>query len=170
MLLGLPANLFILTANTPTQQCVITYLNNSLSLDFTFNSVGSLLGFDSQAYLYPVNGILYSPNVAKLNRNNSYLIRTNMISNGVPINSNAQGIIASIPIPAGSVNSIISYAPNQILWFDASELIGSPKMNFSFQLTNENLQLTPTNGDYWSFTVLIEYSVLMTNQDVPLRP
>jgi hypothetical protein len=93
-----------------------------------------------------------------------------MISNGIPINSNAQGILASIPIPAGSVNSIISYAPNQILWFDASELIGSPKMNFSFQLTNENLQLTPTNGDYWSFTVLIEYSVLMTNQDVPLRP
>ena len=35
VLLGLPANLFILTANTPTQQCVITYLNNSLSLDFS---------------------------------------------------------------------------------------------------------------------------------------
>ena len=167
-----PSNLFQISGNQPTQQSIITFFNSACVLDFTTNSVGSLMGFLPQVYNFPAvsHGLLFSQAPASFNRNNSYLISTNMISNGIPVNSNGRGIIASIPIPAGSVNSIISYEPNQLLYFDAGELIGSPKMNFSFSLTNENLQPTPTNGDYWSFSLMIEYGVLMTDQPVPLRP
>jgi len=169
---GEPANLFVISGDQPTQESIITYSTALCVLDFTTNSVGSLMGFLPQVYVYPTitSGLLFSQSTAAFNRNNSYLISTNMISNGIPVNSNGRGIIASIPIPAGSVNSIISYEPNQLLYFDAGELIGAPKTNFQFSLTNENLQPTPTNGDYWSFTVMIEYGVLLTDQNVPLRP
>ena len=167
-----PVNLFTISGNEPTQQTIITYSGATCVLDFTTNSVGSLMGFLPQVYNFPAvtHGLLFSQSPAAFNRNNSYLISTNMISSGIPVNSNGRGIIASIPIPAGSVNSIISYEPNQLLYFDASELIGAPKTNFQFSLTNENLLFTPTNGDYWSFTVMIEYGVLLTDQNVPMRP
>jgi len=170
--LGLSPVLFKISGNQPTQQTLIGYPNSNAVLDFTGNSVGSIMGFPPAIYTYPAitAGVLYSPNVASFNRNNSYLISTNMVSSGIPVNSNARGIISSIPIPSGSINAIISYEPNQITWFDASELIGASKMNFSFQLSNENLSPTPTSGDYWSFTFIIEYGVLLTDQDVPLRP
>ena len=169
---GLSPPPFSFSANEPTGQVIITYRDATLSLDFTGNSVGVILGFPSATYPYPqaTGGVLYSPAVAKLNRNNSYLIKTTLVSSGIPLNSSAQGIISSIPIPAGSVNSLIAYNPPQILWFDCSELIGSTKSNFSFELTNENLQPTPTSGNYYSFTVLIEYGVLLSNMDLPMKP
>ena len=169
---GFSPTQFKISGNQPTQQTVIAFADDNNILDFTTNSVGSLMGYLPQVYNYPTasNGLLFSQASAAFNRNNSYLISTNMISNGIPVNSNARGIIASIPIPAGSVNSIISYEPNQLTYFDASELIGASKTNFLFQLSNENLQPTPTNGDSWAFTIMIEYGVLMTDQPVPLRP
>lgn len=170
--LGLSNSLFKIYGNQPTQQTLIGFASSTCILDFTGDSVGSIMGFPPAVYTFPfpTAGVLYSPNAASFNRNNSYLISTNMVSTGIPVNSNGQGIIASIPIPNNSINAIISYEPNQINWFDASELIGTSKMNVNFQLSNENLSPTPTSGDYWSFSFMIEYQVLLSDQEIPLRP
>lgn len=171
---GQQSNQFLFIPNAPTSQVYIQYLNNTYGLNFTGNTVGKILGFPLGVYPYSstVGGILQPPAgyIAKFNRNNTYLVRTNFVNSGIPINSNAQGIIASIPIPSDSINNLIAYQPNQISWFDCSELISTAKSNFYFILSNEDLQPTPTNGESWNITVLIEYSILLTDQDVPLMP
>jgi hypothetical protein len=102
------------------------------------------------------NEIFYGATVAGLNRNNSYLISSTIISGGIPTNSNASGIIAAVPI-AAAPGSLINWSATNVLWTPATELVGQRKSNFSVRLTNESGAATPTAGESWSFTVMIRW-------------
>ena len=126
--LGLPSNLISLSGDSATQKSILTFLTNGDDADFTIaNSVREVLGFNSAVITAPSAGYsFFSDNVAQFNRVNSYIIASNLVSQGIPVSSQSRGIIATIPISAVP-GSQVNYAPQNVLWFDATELIGRPK-------------------------------------------
>ena len=159
---GLPSNLILISGDEATQKSIITFLRDGDQIDFTQpNSVRNILGFDARVVVSVSAGFNeFSDDPANFNRVNSYLIRSNWVSQGIPVNSIGQGIIAQIPItvPPGSQ---INYSPFNPIPVDCSELIGNGKNSFTFSLVDQNLRPTPTASETWNFVLVINYFVLM---------
>ena len=96
---------------------------------------------------------------AAFNTISSFLIKSDLVSDGIPVNSVSSGTIANvlIDVPPGS---LINYTPFHPTRVDASELIGRPKNSFNFRLTDQNGVAVNTSGEYWSFTVVLRYYVI----------
>ena len=171
--LGLPNNLITLVADTSTQKTVLTFLEAGDQVDFTgAGTCREVLGFSSR--LSPLTAQVagfsdFSDNEAAFNRNNVYVIRGDVVNSGIPYNNRAANILSSVPITVRP-GSQINYSPTNVLWSQANELIGNPRSNLSFELSNQALKPTPTAGDYWSFVLTIRYSVLLSNEALPLNP
>ena len=162
--LGLASNVIVLSGDDSTQKTILTFTGVGDRVDFTVaNSCREILGFDSRI-APPLPGAPsvgfneFSDNPASFNRNNSYLITSNIVSGGIPINSTSANIIASVPIDIAPGSQIV-YAPRTPLTFSGNELIGMIKNSFNFQLRNQSLLATPTAGELYSLVILFEYSV-----------
>ena len=155
---GHAANLFSFGGQGATGLAYVSILTSGDTVHFEqAGTIGSILGFPVAAITSTIaNEIIYGASVATLNRNNTYLISSTLISGGIPTNSNANGIIASVPI-ASAPGSLINWSPTNVLWAPATELIGQRKSNFQFWLTNESGAATPAAGESWSFTTTIRY-------------
>lgn len=169
--LGYAASMFFFSGDDATQQTIITFSNVNDSIDFTIpNSLRFILGFNSAVYTAPSkNYSLYSPNIAAFNTDNSYIISSDLTPMGIPINNQDQGILVNVPITSPPGSQII-YQPNNLVWSDASNLIGHPKQNIRFKLMNQNLIPINTVGETWQFTLVIQYSLLLTEAKFPLVP
>lgn len=169
--LGLPSDLFTFSGDDATQSTIITFLNSGDSIDFTIaNSLRFILGFNSAVYTAPsANYNLYSPNPAAFNTDNSYLISSDLISTGIPINNQSYGILVNVPINNAPGSQII-YQPNVLVWSDGSELIGKVKQYINFRLTNQSLKMVNTVGEVWQLTLVIKWKLLLTNNALPLKP
>ena len=168
---GQPRDLVLLTADNATSRVVITLRYAGLAVDFTVaNSIAPVLGFLTTDYLTATvdNESVFGTNPAAFNRVNSFLITSDIVSNGVPINNNGRGIIAAIPINAPPGNEC-NYDPQNPVWVDASGLIGMSKQNFNFQLRDQSLRTVSTNEIY-TFTVKIRYSIVLSSEKMPLKP
>jgi hypothetical protein len=167
----LPNNLISLTGDSATGKSILTYLEAGDSTDFTItDSVREVLGFDSRISPLAPQAAGFSDfgdNIAEFNRVNSYIIASNVISNGIPLNGGGRGIIASVPINVNP-GSQISYQPQSPIAINASELIGNSKLNIDFELLDQELRPTPTASEDWSFVVSIKYGILLTDQKVKL--
>lgn len=167
---GLPANLITLSGDMATQKSIITFLTSGDSINFTIaNSIREVLGFDAAIITAPsANYSFYSDNTAQFNRINSFIISSNLVSRGIPVNSNSQGIIGTVPIsmPPGSQ---IAYSPQNVVWFSAKELIGQNKLNMRFSLLDQDLRPVQVVDPY-SFTLVIEYTILLTMGSLPMQP
>ena len=144
-----------------SQQKTELDLNADVLIDFSApSSIVSLLGFPPSAGVVGSPTLItktLSPSTAQLNRNNTLLIRSDIVSGGLPVNSNARGIVGEVPINVVP-GSLIQYQPQNILWFDASELIGNSRQNIRFELVNEAEQRVPTSGDAYSFVLMLRWS------------
>lgn len=165
--LSLPANLFTLSGNDSTSQTVTTFSLAGDSIDFTpATSIGGILGYTAAVITAPSAGYnAFSTNKAQLNRNDVYLISGTFISSGgIPINNNALGVMASVPISANP-GSLINYVASMPIATPADELIGVLKTGFQFKITNGALAATPTGGgrttQFWSFVVTLKYTELV---------
>ena len=158
--LNLPSNLFVISGVSSTGQSTISYLLSGDSVNFTVpNTIRTILGFDSNVYTSTLAGqTIYSQDVAKFNRNNSYLIISDIISGGIPINSLSPNVIASVPISVapGSQINYVPYNPSEI---DAMSLINLSKSNINFSLVNQNLQATSTQNETYSLLIRIKYTI-----------
>lgn len=168
--LGLPASLFTIGGDYSTQKTLLTIELKGDDVDFTVpNSVNAVLGFNAEVLTAPsANYSFYSENTAAFNRVNSFVLASNFVSQGIPVNDQSRGIIASVPINVAP-GSQIAFNPQNVVWFDASELIGSSKLNMTFRLLNQNLVAAPA-VDFWSFVMVIKYSVLLSTATLPLKP
>jgi hypothetical protein len=155
---GHAANLFSLGGQAATGLATVSILTLGDTAHFEqIGSVGSILGFPAAAITSAIaNEVTYGPAIATLNRNNTYLISGTLISQGIPTNSTSRGLLAAIPI-AAVPGFQINYQPPNIQWTPATELIGQGKSQFSFQLTNERNEATPTANESWSFTLMLRY-------------
>lgn len=171
--IGLPSNLFVLSGDNATQKTIITFLTSGDSIDFTVaNSIRGVLGFNSAVYTAPsANYNLYSPNSAAFNADNSYLIASDLVSVGIPLNNQSFQILVNIPIQQGDApGTQILYAPTNPVWFECKEIVGHPKQFIRFWLTNQSFVPVDTVGETWDFTVVIKWKLLLTNESLPLKP
>jgi hypothetical protein len=158
---GLPAGLFVFGGDDATQRVVITVNQAGDYVDFAIpNSVGPLLGWPAPGALVgpstTIGQHFYSPGEARLNRVNLFLITSDLVSTGVPVNALSRGVLAQVPITVNPGEQQ-TFQPNTIQWFDASELIGRPRMNLRFALTNQDLSPVPTAGETYSFVLQLRY-------------
>ena len=158
--LSLPSNLITISGLPSTGQSYITFQLSGDSVNFTTNtSVRTILGFDYGIYTATVSiKSIYSQNVAKFNRNNSYLITSDLISGGIPINTISPNVIASVPINV-QPGSQINYSPFNITEVDANSLIGLSKSNISFVLLNQDLQSVSTQNEIYTILIRIKYVI-----------
>ena len=131
--MGLPANLITISGDAATQRSIITFLTSGDSIDFTIvNSVREVLGFNSAVITAPsANFSFFSDNVAAFNRINSFLLASNIVAQGIPINNQSRGIIGSVPISVAPGSQIV-YSPQNVVWFNAKELMGRAKLIWHF--------------------------------------
>lgn len=169
--IGLSPALISIGGDYATQLTILTIQSSGDSVDFTVpNSVRTVLGFNSEVLTAPsANYTFYSEEEAAFNRNNSYIIAGNFVAQGIPVNNQSAGIVATVPISV-EPGSQIPYNPQNVVWFDCTELIGYSKLNMTFRLLNQSLMPTPTTGDYWSFVLVVKYSVLLSTSTLPLKP
>lgn len=167
---GHPANLITISGDDATQKTILTFLTSGDSVDFTVpNSVREILGFNSAVVTAPSNNYnFYSDEPGNFNRVNSYIIKSNLVTGGIQLNSSAQGIIATVPIDV-KPGSQITYQPNVVTFFNANELIGTSKNALRFQLLDQDLRPAPTAGEDWSVTVLVKTTTLLSMGTLPLR-
>jgi len=156
--LGYQPDRFIISGDDATQRTVITIAAAGDAVDFTVaNSTAQLLGFTTTVIIAATNGQhFYSPNEAKLNRTNLYLLTSDLVTTGVPVNALSRGVLGQVPIVVNPGEQDVFQPPN-VQWFDASELIGRPRMNVRFALVNQDLKPVPTSGDSYSFVLQLRY-------------
>jgi hypothetical protein len=166
---GLAEDFIQIGSNEATQQSIVIFTTSNAQVDFTATgNCRDVLGFDARIIQSTAAGDLaLSDNVARFNRVNSFLIRTNLIGNGIPINSKTNGIIASIPITAAS-GSLIVYSPAHPIQADASSLVGGSSNYFTFNLLDQEERPVNTNGESYSFVLVIRYYLLLSSDNVPL--
>ena len=170
--IGLPPDLAQLSPNNATQRVGITLSTaGDRVLIGAVGSVGQILGWPtgSPDIVALVAGFTeFGPSPGALNRVNSYQIVSDIVSTGVQINGSSRSILASVPINVGPGRQI-NYAPSQVQWFPADELVGRPKQFVRLALQDQSGRPTPTAGDTWSVTLVVKYSVLLSSMAVPLR-
>jgi len=167
--LGLSSNVITFSGDDSTQKSVLTFLNAGDSVNFMpANSVRGILGFNARIVVSPSAGFsVYSDNSANFNRVNSYLIKSNLISNGLMLNNIGVGLIASVPINA-TPGSQINYEPTNPIQIDCSELINQSKGVITFSLLDQSLRPAPTIGELWSFILVFKWGILLTNERLPM--
>lgn len=160
--LGLPPDVITVTGDTSTQLINLTFSTVASYVDFT-SAVNCrvLLGFDQA--VYPVGGTtvvnetVIAPKVAEFNTIESFLIKSTLVNGSIPTNQSRDQTICSIPIPARSVGSQITYEALRPIQIDAESLKQS-RQQFTNRLTDQTGKPAPT-GETWSFTCVIRYSV-----------
>jgi len=168
---GLPSNLITISGDSATQKSIVTFLTSGDSINWAIvNSVRGVLGFAAGVITAPsANYRFFSDSPAQFNRINSYLIASNLVASGIPVNNVSRGIISTIPIDV-SPGSQVNYSPTNVIWFDAPDLIGTQRSNLQFSLLDQNLRATPTAGDAYSVTVMIRYHSYLGTGVIPVKP
>ena len=162
VLLGLPSNLLTISADDSIQKVLLTFSLANSWIDFTpVDSFRTVLGFDSR--LVPTTGQAagYSEEGdinASFNRVNSYLLKSDFVSNGISVNAISDSVIASVLINV-KPGSQIEYYPFNPPKADANELIGKAKSNFIFRLTDDAGRPAEMLGEVYSFTIILRYVV-----------
>ena len=168
----LPNDLFLFSENQSTQKVSIQINYIGVMIDFRQpNSCIDVLGFytfhDQQNDIFTSTLVLdsvvagasfVSPNEARFNRVVNYYLLSNLLSDGIPINSRSVGILAEIPVDV-SVGSLINFSPFKPLKIDANDLIGNSKQLISFTLLDHLLRDVSTAGEEWSLTLVFRYYV-----------
>jgi hypothetical protein len=95
---------------------------------------------------------------ARFNRIVNYYITSNLLSDGIPINSKSLGVISEVPITV-KVGSLINYLPTNPLRVDCSDLIGQSKQLISFALLDQLGREVSTSGEDFSLAIVIRYHI-----------
>jgi hypothetical protein len=104
---------------------------------------------------------------ASLNRVNAYLVLSDIVPGGIPVNNAGSGVIASIPITAAPGSQII-YAPNRPTQVDLSSLRGRTKPTISFTLCDQDLRPINTMGDAYTLLITLRFNLLISSDSVPM--
>jgi len=151
--------LFIFTGDQSTQRVLITFKSAGLSIDWPQSSLRKILGFRTTSP--PSVGIdqtLIGEDIARFNVINSFLIHTDLIHSGIPVNAVDTAVIANVFIDV-TPGSLINYTPFNIPVSNANELIGAKRSRLKFYLTDQSNVRVDTNNEYWSFTMVVRYYV-----------
>ena len=155
-------DMFVFSPDNASQKVVVTFLKENISILWATSTLRTILGFEAGSPTAPPPPItgksLIAPNVARFNQITSFLIRTDLINTGIPVNANATGVLANVFIDV-LPSSLINFTPFNIVWSDASNIIGARITTINFSLANQENQLVDTNSEYWNFTLIFKYYI-----------
>jgi hypothetical protein len=150
--------LITLTGDQSIQKIILTANNSTVRVDFTeANTFRTMIGFNSSTLTATSSTHHFqADNVAKFDVLNYYLIHTDLISHGIRINREFNQTIAQVLIDS-SVGSQIRYVPANPIRIEANDLAGSSRTNLRFWLTSDTNEAVNTQGEDWSFHLVIRY-------------
>jgi hypothetical protein len=167
---GQPANMVSFIANDSTQRVTMVLGIDNVQVDFSaLNSVGSIMGYVGiqPAGLELTGFTVDSTQQATFNKISSFVLRSDFISGGIPVNNSGFNVLATIPITA-RIGSQNIYAPFNPIQVDASELRGRVKSSFFLQLTDQDGNDIDTLGEPWSVLMVFRWGALLSSANVPL--
>lgn len=151
------ANLFDFFGDGSTQRVIITFKSAGLSIDWNASTLRTILGFRTTSpTTAPINGSIAGEDTAKFNQINSYLIHTDLIHTGIPVNSIDTAVISNVFIDV-TPGSLINYTPQIIPTANGNELIGSVRSTIVSYITDQKGRRVDTNGEVWNYTLMITY-------------
>lgn len=172
----------IFGADTATQRVKIKLdLNLSIITDpAQLNNIASTLGWydplDPLLDIGPIGPAAYTgqiftaPEIAKLNKINSYLIHGDIVKNGIQVNNVQANILTEIQlnVPAGK---LLTYRPYRPYKLDGTHLKYGVRDLLTFWITNELNEYIDMYGEDWSFAITVTYKVdinhIMTQGRIP---
>ena len=122
----------------------------------TFREV---LGFDTRLVPLTPKASSHSEGgdfTAAFNRVNNFIIKSDIISDGISVNAINDSIIADVLITSEPGDQIV-FTPFHPPKANADELIGHRKNFLSFRLTDQVGRPVETMSENWSFTVVLKY-------------
>jgi len=155
---GLANTVLQLEGDAPTQKVKFSSTVAGTIISFpAANSMWNILGFSQgDSLTLTLAGVFYlAPGIARFNNINTFLIHSDLVGGGIPVNGTYFGVIAKVPITVPS-GSLIPFNPPYPISVDASELIGARVQEFTVYLTSED-GFTRVNTRE-NFSVLIEIS------------
>jgi len=156
-----PDPLLTLSPNPNTQKVLVTFNYSNVEIDFTqADTPRDILGFDSAVYgpYASVPTTIEAPNVAGFNTVNSFLILTDLVSQGIRYGNRYSSIILQTPITAAP-GSLINYQPYNPPAVPEPSLAGTSRTSIRFYLRDDSLRAVNTNGEYWSVRLRISWEV-----------
>ena len=116
---------------------------------------GIIMGFSS-VITGNKDDIFISDIEPSFNSINYWLIQSDIIDTGIPINGTSIGIIAKI-ISDASPNKQVLYEPTNPALISSNSLSGSSKSIFNFSLLDDKLNKVDTRGEYYALQLRISY-------------
>jgi hypothetical protein len=161
---GLASDIITFTADNSTQKVVINFSVAGLRIDFTgANNCREVLGFNSAvnpvAYTTAVTSI-YGDSEALFNSVDYFLIHSNIVTGGIPINGKSTSVVARVLITASPGNQIL-FEPNQPTQIHAQHLAGASISRLHTWVTIQDGTTAPTFGanDNFSLELVITYQL-----------
>lgn len=155
---GLSSTLLTLEGDAPTQKAKFSTDTAGTIISFpTSDSMYKILGFNfGDSLTLTLAGVFYlAPNIAAFNNINTFLIHTDLVPGGIPVNGTYLGVVAKVPITVAS-GSLIAYNPPYPIAVNASDLIGARVSDITVWLTSEDgITRVDTRENY---SVLLEIS------------
>jgi len=151
----------VFEANEATQKIVVHFGSAGIQIHFgTSPGINELLGFEAvnvPVGLSVAKEHVTAPNTAKMNHINQYIIHSDIVGSGIPVNDLSSSIVAPIQIDV-IPNKQIFYRPFNPIKVDMSFLIGQQRDSVRCWLTNERGGVVDTNDQPWSFLLEIVYT------------
>ena len=153
-----PSPLISISADEATAKVNLRFNYANVQVDFRpTDTFRDILGFNSDLLsVATAPQTIPAQNVAKFNTINSYLIHSDLVTNGIRYNNTYNQTIGEVLIDVAPQEQINSQPFNPAT-SDASDLRGVKRNNVSFWLTDENNKLIDTNTEYWGARILIRY-------------
>lgn len=158
---GIGTGALQLIGDEATQKVILSFTKAAQQIDFTVaNSCRAILGFDSA--LYPpaptaaATNVL-APNLAQFNLIDYYLLRCDIVGNGININGQYKGVIAKMLISSPPGSQSINQPVNPVR-VPIYSRIGQEISRIQCRITDQAgdpLQLT----DDWSMDTIIRYTL-----------
>lgn len=177
-----PCNSIVLGADTATQKVKARLeLNLSIITDpAQANNIASTLGWydpndpnlDIGAIGPPTYAgqIFTAPEIARLNKINSYLLHGDIVKNGIQVNNTQANILTEIQLNV-SPGKLLTYRPYLPYKLDGAHLKYGSRDLLTFWLTNELNEYIDMNNEDYSFAITIVYKIdvdhIMTQGRIP---
>jgi len=148
----------------PATQRVVISLSNKLGFDANpipgpgKNNIAETLGFTNSFTASYTGETFEADEVAKFNRINSYLLHTDLVQDGISINSQYDSILTEVQLNARP-GDLLAYRPFIPYRVSGKHLKYGNKDFLTFYLTDEQNRPVDTFGENYSFTIIVKYKI-----------
>ena len=167
---GADTGIIDLIEDNSSQKVIIRYNVVNTQVDFTqAQTFRDLMGFNSRLSPLVPSAVVgetdTADNIAAFNTVEYFLISTDLISQGIRLNNYYSNTVVQVFIDVEPGSQITSnpFNPTRVA---ASNLIGTSRKSVDVWLTDQNNNPVNTNGEIFSLSLILEYTLLVSRPDV----